>query len=112
MTLRDELVEELAARLHAQWTDIVRAVYRDTELVWIAGNPAYVVVPSAVDRREQLAKTPYAELPDDEKQKDRDHAEELMPVIAEAVGRFFERRDELHDDRARDLAEQWQSEMS
>jgi len=112
MTLRDELVEELAALLHAHWTDIVRAVYRDTELVWIAGNPAYVVVPCAADRREKLAKTPYAELPDDEKQKDRDHAEELMPVIVEAVGRFLEKRDELHDDHTRDLAEQWQAEMS
>lgn len=76
-----DLREQLAALAHEQWSGWMRYLFtkghRDPD-------GSFDINPDSVARWERQMNTPYAELPESEKQSDRAEADKVLAVIGEA----------------------------
>jgi hypothetical protein len=73
--------EKLAAYAHKAWAGWMDYLFEKSTL-----NPdGTVTIPAwAVERWKRQAKTPYAELPENEKESDRKEADFMLAIIHEA----------------------------
>jgi len=76
--MENELREQLAALAHEQWRGWMEYLFK-------CGTPLYggaVELPAwAVDRWKRQMRTPYADLPEDEKQSDRTEADKVLAIV-------------------------------
>jgi hypothetical protein len=73
-----ELIELLADKEHAGW-----ASYLDYLFKKCGKQPdgSIIIPPGYVDALQKQIDTPYADLPDQEKQYDRDEVAHILPII-------------------------------
>jgi hypothetical protein len=73
--------EELAALAHEQWSGWMRYLFSKCEITR-PGEPLGLVIPEwAVTRWERQMNTPYAELPEQEKDSGRAEADRVLALI-------------------------------
>jgi hypothetical protein len=78
------LREKLAALAHDQWSGWMEYLFSKTDKFEIEGRAAGVVIPNwAVERWRRQMKTPYAELPEEEKESDRKEADRVLSLMNE-----------------------------
>jgi hypothetical protein len=74
----DKVTDELANYAHAAWSGWIGYLFAKS----IANEDGTITIPQwAVDRWNRQAKTPYADLPENEKDSDRDEARKMLAVI-------------------------------
>jgi hypothetical protein len=77
------LLESLAAIEHERWSHWQQYLHAQCE----PGSDGSLMIPSSlVERWERQSTTPYAALPDEEKESDREQVRLYLPVIAAALG--------------------------
>jgi hypothetical protein len=85
----DGLVEALAAIEHERWAHWQR--YMHSKGVGGAGGD--LLIPAElVSRWQQQIDTPYAALPDEQKESDREQVRKYLPLIVEALSKKPPRR--------------------
>lgn len=77
--MAEELREQLAAIEHERWSDWQRYVHRSC---WREPDGSLTIPAHLVERWERQIITPYAELSEAEKQKDRDQVDRYWPLIS------------------------------
>lgn len=82
--MADDLREQLAAIEHERWSDWQRYVH---SLCWKEDDGSLTIPAHHVARWERQIRTPYAELSEAEKQKDRDQVDRYWPLIAKGKAR-------------------------
>jgi len=83
-----ELREKLAALAHEQWSDWMKYMFKkgvlyDPDGTWTM--PAW-----AVERWMRQMKTPYAELPEEEKENDRAEANRALAVLKPVINAIID----------------------
>lgn len=73
--------ERLADLYHSQWSDWMKYLFDKCE--WSRGVP--LIPPWAVARWKRQMNTPYAELSEEEKEKDRKEADKYLALIGQRV---------------------------
>ena len=79
----DALRERLAALAHEQWSGWMNYMFQQTAPMLQAGRRCEVVPPDLVERWKRQRDTPYAELPENEKESDRIEADKVLKIIQE-----------------------------
>ena len=74
--------ERLAALAHTMWSGWMNYLFSKCEF-WSDGSAR--IPPWAVERWKRQAATPYAELPEDEKQSDRAEADKMIAILFPAL---------------------------
>lgn len=78
----EERVEKLAAHAHKQWSGWMKYMLGKCEQGYDSDNFDALVIPNwAVERWAWQAHTPYADLPEEMKQSDRDEAMGILEVL-------------------------------
>lgn len=73
--------EQLAAYAHEAWSGWMRYLFeKSRETV----DGSVVIPPWAVARWTRQAATPYADLPENEKESDRDEADKMLAIVRAA----------------------------
>ena len=70
--------EVVAAEMHAVWTHWMK--YLQANVVWQEGV-GWIIPEHFILRWQRQMRTPYAELPEEEKQSDRHQAQKVLAVI-------------------------------
>jgi len=92
--MKKELVEKLAALAHEQWSGWMKYLFEKSKI----GQAGVVVIPAwAAQRWGRQMNTPYADLPEEEKESDRKEAHRMINV-------FNSRGEPLEQDHNKDLA--------
>lgn len=78
----EQLVEQLAAIEHARWAHWQRYVHDQCES---QGDGSLVIPTSLVRRWETQIETPYADLPEQEKDSDREQVQKYLPTVIAAL---------------------------
>jgi len=74
----DKVTDELANYAHEAWSGWIGYLFAKS----IANEDGTITIPQwAVDRWNRQAKTPYADLPENEKDSDRDEARKMLAII-------------------------------
>lgn len=72
--------ERLAALAHAQWSGWMEYLFDKCQM----NEDGTATIPAwAVERWQRQMRTPYAELPEDEKESDRAEADKVLEVLQE-----------------------------
>ena len=75
---REMVTEKLAAYAHKAWSGWMDYLFEKSTL----NTDGTVTIPVwAVERWKRQAKTPYAELPENEKESDRQEAEIMLEIV-------------------------------
>ena len=76
--MNDDMREQLAALAHAQWAGWMEYMFSKCR----ADSPGGLTIPMwAVERWQRQMNTPYAELPEEEKNSDREEADKVLQLI-------------------------------
>jgi hypothetical protein len=76
--MSDDMREQLAALAHAQWSGWMEYMFSKCR----ADSPSGLTIPIwAVERWQRQMNTPYAELPEEEKNSDREEADKVLALI-------------------------------
>lgn len=90
---RPEFTEELAALEHERWAHWQRYLHEQCE----QGPDGSLMIPAdQVVRWTRQMSTPYAQLPEPEKDSDRELVRHYLPVIAKAVREYLRSRPQDH----------------
>lgn len=76
--LDPELVEKLADYAHEAWSGWMKYLFKVSDDF---GDESVVITPSHVKRWRRQMSTPYADLPDHEKESDRVEARKMLEVM-------------------------------
>lgn len=84
----EDKIEALAAYAHEAWAGWMRYLFSKMEQEYITTPygkeiPGLVMPEWAVERWQRQMKTPYADLPETEKESDRDEARKILAVLGE-----------------------------
>jgi hypothetical protein len=74
--------EELAAYAHESWSGWMEYLFRNSE---VDASGAATIPPSLVERWMRQMGTPYAQLPEGEKESDRAEADKMLAIMQEAI---------------------------
>lgn len=77
----EALKERLAELMHIQWAEINTSIIQ--KMVPVPGKFFSCLLNTEIERRLTLAKTPYAELSEADKDKDREQADRVLALIGE-----------------------------
>lgn len=77
-----QLVEELAAIEHERWAHWQRYLHEQCQQ---SSDGSLTIPPDLVQRWTEQMGTPYAHLPEHQKESDREQVQRYLPVIARAV---------------------------
>lgn len=70
--------EELAEYAHESWSGWMKYLFKKS----IKNNDGTITIPKwAVNRWERQVTTPYAQLPEEEKESDRNEAEKILYIV-------------------------------
>lgn len=84
--MTDEAREQLAAYAHEAWAGWMRYMFSKCEYVPGAGEAGYgvLLMPVALyDRWTRQMNTPYADLPESEKESDRKEADQMLEIVGQ-----------------------------
>lgn len=84
--------EKLAEYAHDAWSGWMKYLFSKGELRWAEPSPdsqarperVYIMPAWAVERWQRQMNTPYASLPESEKESDRDEADKMLAILREA----------------------------
>lgn len=89
----DEQIEALANYAHEAWSGWMKYLFSKcrpgTDYLGMSGymaNGSLVIPKESVERWRRQMNTPYAELPEREKESDRDEARKMLAVLANRAG--------------------------
>jgi hypothetical protein len=77
----DYLIEKLAALAHRQWSGWMQYLFGKCEDQQFDGRTQKVIPAWAVERWQRQMTTPYAELPEKEKESDREEARRVLAAL-------------------------------
>jgi hypothetical protein len=77
----DDLIEKLAAYAHDAWAGWMRYQFEKSTPGWGDQSGTYTIPRGLVERWNRQMNTPYAGLPPDEKESDRDEARKILAII-------------------------------
>lgn len=82
--VREALVDRLAAIEHERWSHWQRYMHSKATR---QADGALLLPPDLVARWEKQIETPYAKLPADEQESDKEQVERYLPIIEDAFAR-------------------------
>lgn len=82
-TLTNDQRERLAAYAHEAWSGWMKWMFEHGGVVTshISGKSYWVMLPEKYDRWQRQMNTPYADLPESEKESDRAEADKMLAII-------------------------------
>ena len=108
----DDMREKLAELVHSQWAGWMRYLFKNAG---VNTNGEVVIPVWAVDRWKRQTESSYFDLPEKEKDSDREEADKVIAILEPGLSRLRAERDEL---RARfsldfeDIRKEAESEFS